>query len=107
MAPPATAADYNNGRSSVRDARNTRAAPRASPAGDRERSPTCAHRRWRCDGGSGLVSFTETGSGVLISADGKVMTAAHVVQAMDEINVEFTITVLRAGKVMDLTGRVP
>ena len=26
---------------------------------------------------------------MLISADGKVMTAAHVVQAMDEINVEF------------------
>jgi len=26
---------------------------------------------------------------VLISADGKVMTASHVVQAMDEINVEF------------------
>ena len=41
------------------------------------------------DAGSGLVGFTETGSGVLISADGKVMTAAHVVQAMDEINVEF------------------
>jgi len=33
--------------------------------------------------------FTETGSGVLISADGKVMTAAHVVHAMDEISVEF------------------
>ena len=30
------------------------------------------------DGGSGLVGFSETGSGVLISADGKVMTAAHV-----------------------------
>src|SRR5215510_4516152 len=29
------------------------------------------------DGGGGLVGFTETGSGVLISADGKVMTAAH------------------------------
>ena len=38
---------------------------------------------------SGLVRFGEVGSGVLISADGKVMTAAHVVQAMDEINVEF------------------
>jgi serine protease Do len=33
--------------------------------------------------------FNETGSGVLISADGKVMTAAHVVHAMDEITVEF------------------
>jgi S1-C subfamily serine protease len=41
------------------------------------------------DAGSGLATFGETGSGVLISADGKVMTAAHVVQAMDEINVEF------------------
>jgi serine protease Do len=41
------------------------------------------------DTGNGLVSFGETGSGVLISADGKVMTASHVVQAMDEINVQF------------------
>jgi serine protease Do len=38
---------------------------------------------------SGLVRFNETGSGALISADGKVMTAAHVVHAMDEIAVEF------------------
>jgi serine protease Do len=37
----------------------------------------------------GEVSFSEIGSGVLISADGKIMTAAHVVQAMDEISVEF------------------
>jgi serine protease Do len=37
----------------------------------------------------GLVYFTEIGSGVLISRDGKVMTAAHVVHAMDEILVEF------------------
>ena len=41
------------------------------------------------EGASGLTRFNETGSGVLISADGKIMTAAHVVQAMDEINVEF------------------
>ena len=34
---------------------------------------------------NGAVRFGETGSGVLISADGKVMTAAHVVDAMDEI----------------------
>ncbi len=40
-------------------------------------------------GASGQSRFAETGSGVLISPDGKVMTAAHVVQAMDEINVEF------------------
>jgi len=39
-------------------------------------------------GPRGLFTFTEIGSGVLISADGKVMTAAHVVHAMDEIFVE-------------------
>jgi S1-C subfamily serine protease len=38
---------------------------------------------------SGQTRFSETGSGVLISQDGKVMTAAHVVHAMDEISVEF------------------
>jgi S1-C subfamily serine protease len=38
---------------------------------------------------SGQTRFSETGSGVLISADGNVMTAAHVVHAMDEISVEF------------------
>lgn len=38
---------------------------------------------------SGQVRFGEIGSGVLISADGKVMTAAHGVHAMDEISVEF------------------
>ena len=36
----------------------------------------------------GVTRFSETGSGVLVSADGKVMTAAHVVNAMDEISVE-------------------
>ena len=40
------------------------------------------------DRARGLVTFSEIGSGVLISADGKVMTAAHVVHAMDEIQVE-------------------
>jgi S1-C subfamily serine protease len=39
--------------------------------------------------GGGEVRFSEIGSGVLISQDGSVMTAAHVVHAMDEINVEF------------------
>jgi serine protease Do len=39
--------------------------------------------------GRGQVQFSEIGSGVLISEDGKVMTAAHVVHAMDEIHVEF------------------
>jgi serine protease Do len=37
----------------------------------------------------GQTRFNETGSGVLISKDGKVMTAAHVVHAMDTISVEF------------------
>jgi S1-C subfamily serine protease len=36
----------------------------------------------------GLTRFNETGSGVLISADGRVLTAAHVVEGMDAINVE-------------------
>src|SRR5438445_5576717 len=40
--------------------------------------------------GRGLTFFTEIGSGVVISADGDVMTAAHIVQAMDEIAVELT-----------------
>lgn len=39
--------------------------------------------------GSGEVRLSEIGSGVLISQDGNVMTAAHVVHAMDEIRVEF------------------
>ncbi len=39
--------------------------------------------------GRGISVFNETGSGVLISADGKVMTAAHVVHSMDAITVEF------------------
>ena len=37
---------------------------------------------------AGVSRFSEIGSGVMISADGKVMTAAHVVNAMDEITVE-------------------
>jgi serine protease Do len=39
--------------------------------------------------GSGEMRFSEIGSGVLISQDGDVMTAAHVVHAMDEFRVEF------------------
>jgi serine protease Do len=39
--------------------------------------------------GRGLTYINEIGSGVVVSADGNVMTAAHVVQAMDEITVEF------------------
>ncbi len=37
-----------------------------------------------------FVKVPGIGSGVLISADGKVMTAAHVVQSADRIVVEFT-----------------
>lgn len=37
----------------------------------------------------GTVPFKEIGSGVLISPDGKVATAAHVVQTMENITVEF------------------
>lgn len=36
-----------------------------------------------------FVSSPGFGSGVLISADGKVLTAAHVVQAADKVEVEF------------------
>jgi len=38
---------------------------------------------------TGVTRFNETGSGVLISTDGKIMTAAHVVHSMNEITVEF------------------
>ena len=37
----------------------------------------------------GTVRFKEIGSGVLISPDGKVATAAHVVQTLENITVEF------------------
>lgn len=37
---------------------------------------------------AGVTRFNETGSGVLISSDGRVMTAAHVVNGMDEITVQ-------------------
>src|SRR5260370_41604066 len=37
----------------------------------------------------GMVSLNGLGSGVLISNDGKVLTAAHLVQAADRIEVEF------------------
>jgi S1-C subfamily serine protease len=38
---------------------------------------------------TGLTRFREIGSGVLISADGKIATAAHVVHSMSEVVVEF------------------
>jgi S1-C subfamily serine protease len=37
----------------------------------------------------GLSRFHEIGSGVLVSADGKIATAAHVVHTMNEVLVEF------------------
>jgi S1-C subfamily serine protease len=37
----------------------------------------------------GITRFREIGSGVLISPDGKVATAAHVVHSMEDITVEF------------------
>src|SRR3970282_1485236 len=43
----------------------------------------------RSEGQGQVVSVSGVGSGVLISADGKVMTAAHVVHTADEISVEF------------------
>ena len=39
---------------------------------------------------AGLVSLPGVGSGVLISGDGKILTAAHVVQAADYVSVEFS-----------------
>jgi serine protease Do len=36
-----------------------------------------------------LTGLPGLGSGVLVSADGKVMTAAHIVQTADEVTVEF------------------
>ena len=36
-----------------------------------------------------IVNISGVGSGVLISADGKVMTAAHLVHTADEISAEF------------------
>jgi S1-C subfamily serine protease len=38
---------------------------------------------------AGLTAFPGQGSGVVISADGKIMTAAHVVQTADRVAVEF------------------
>lgn len=69
------------------------ASTEAQPVGDvfRKVSPSVVviRSKGRDVSVSGQVRFGEIGSGVLISADGKVMTAAHVVHAMDEITVEF------------------
>src|SRR5262245_4663221 len=37
----------------------------------------------------GVVRFGEIGSGVLVTEDGKVVTASHVVHGMEDITVEF------------------
>ena len=56
----------------------------------REVSPTVVvvRAKGRDVGAGGITRFIETGSGVLISESGRVMTAAHVVNGMDEITVE-------------------
>ena len=67
------------------------AAAQAVGAVFRQVSPSVVviRSRGRDVSATGQVRFGEIGSGVLISADGKVMTAAHVVHAMDEVTVEF------------------
>ena len=56
----------------------------------RKVSPTVVvvRSKGRDVGPGGVTRFNETGSGVLISDTGRVMTAAHVVNGMDEITVE-------------------
>src|SRR5262245_48300225 len=49
----------------------------------------------------GITRFREIGSGVLISRDGKVATAAHVVHTMDDITVEFLGEEPVAARVID------
>ena len=69
-------------------------------------------------GFGGFVALDGVGSGVLISADGKVLTAAHVVQAVDQVQVEFSDGVPRSAHVVSsstdadvalvqLDGKVP
>ncbi len=67
--------------------------PGPKPEPGRPLHPSQPHRRRRAEQGTrrqrrGVTRFSETGSGVLVSSDGRVMTAAHVVNGMDEITVE-------------------
>ena len=78
LAPPASAQVPRVGPPTVREVFQ-RVAP----------SVAVIRARGRDVSADGKTKFAETGSGVLISADGKVMTAAHVVHAMDEVSVEF------------------
>ena len=48
----------------------------------------------------GFVSASGLGSGVLVSADGKVLTAAHVVQTADRVAVEFANGAIVAARVV-------
>ncbi len=58
--------------------------------------------------GIGLVPITDLGSGVLISEDGDVVTAAHLIEVADLVQVEFidgstvTATVVAAEPAADL-----
>jgi serine protease Do len=77
----------------------------------RKASPTVVvvRARGRDVTAAGITRFTVTGSGVLISSDGRVMTAAHVVNGMDEITVEgiggevVRATLISANKAADVS----
>ena len=53
----------------------------------------------------GLTTIPGLGSGVLISADGKIMTAAHVVQTADKVAVQFVDGKLYAAHVVSSSLR--
>ncbi len=57
------------------------------------------------DPAAGLVTSPGLGSGVLVSADGKIMTAAHVVQTADRVAVEFADGKLYPGHVVASSPR--
>jgi len=57
------------------------------------------------DATSGLTTIPGLGSGVLISADGKIMTAAHVVQTADKVAVQFVDGKLYAAHVVSSSLR--